>query len=232
MNPRRNYFLPHWSAIIAFGVGVIVSTTSVHAQIDQRLADSLGRIVQNAEYRRATSLSFYHQPYINPNVIKDMTEWLSDVGDQVVSINLIESQNSNRYFGDTKVSKDSSGKYPYVYVEEKSEDTNAGSTRFGYRYVGATSNGIQVIRTEGGDVAGIMLLTMEPDTTFALDGGSNKLVIKPRLLLKKWTLISLSYQGSVKIDGNKLTIHDVFWNPPNREEENYSIDLTGVALEH
>ena len=67
-------------------------------------------------------------------IIKDLSGWISDLGDQVVTINLSESQDSNKYFGEVQV-RNKPGKDPYVYVQ-------AEKASFGYRYIGKTPSGI------------------------------------------------------------------------------------------
>ena len=83
--------------------------------------------------------SFVHAPYVHPLIIKDMETWLSDTGDQVIAINLLDAQGSNRYYGKGNV-RAIEGKCPSVYWEKERE-------LFGYRYIGMMDSRIHVILT-------------------------------------------------------------------------------------
>jgi hypothetical protein len=105
--------------------------------------------------------SFSCAPFVHPNIIQDLTTWLSDTGDQVVAINLLDAQESNRYSGDVHV-RATGGSFPYVYV--KKEDGE-----FAYRYVGTTESGIHVVETSdrgsgSGMFNSLLLLTIELDS--------------------------------------------------------------------
>ncbi len=60
--------------------------------------------------------SFDKAPFISPRIIQDFSSWISDHEDQVVAINVLESQDSNRYYGNALV-RNISGQNPYVYHE-------------------------------------------------------------------------------------------------------------------
>ena len=44
--------------------------------------------------------SFSKAPYVHPRIIKDFVGWVSDRGVIIQSVDLLNAQNSNRYFGD------------------------------------------------------------------------------------------------------------------------------------
>ena len=44
--------------------------------------------------------SFSKAPYVHPHIIKDFVGWVSDRGVIIQSVDLLNAQNSNRYFGD------------------------------------------------------------------------------------------------------------------------------------
>jgi uncharacterized protein len=68
------------------------------------------------------SYSFDKPPYINPRIVEALSTWISDHGDQIVEINLTDSQRSNRFFGKTLV-KSTPGKNPFVYFEHQDEQS-------------------------------------------------------------------------------------------------------------
>src|SRR5512134_2511919 len=95
----------------------------------------------SASSRRAEAIpySFSKPPYVHPKIIEDLSTWLSDSGDQVVAINLLDAQGSNRYHGDV-LTREAPGEAPFVYVRD-------GRETFGYEHVGMTRSGIHVLRT-------------------------------------------------------------------------------------
>lgn len=152
------------------------------------------------------SYSFVDAPYVHPRIVQDLTTWLSDSGDQVVAINLGDSQDSNRYFGDVAV-RETPGKRPFVYHEE-------GSAGFGYEYVGETTSGLHVLSTSewssgSGVFRRLMLVTFETDQ--ALQVGWDEAVIRagdPRVLLWKRGEIGLGdrWEGELRVEGETLVI--------------------------
>lgn len=154
--------------------------------------------------------SFDHPPYVHPKIIQDLSTWISDIGDQVVAINLLDSQKSNRYFGDILV-REVSGDSPFIYVkEEKFHETSI----FGYQYIGTTKSGVYVLRTSSsGGGSGVdeslMFLTVRRDKGLSVDW--DKLSIRPereRIVLQKLGEIVLGdrWNGKLRIEGNKIFI--------------------------
>ena len=150
--------------------------------------------------------SFSHAPYIHPKIIQDLTTWMSDSGDQIVAINLSDSQASNRYFGEIQI-RDEDGSHPFVTIK----DSNGG---FGYQYIGTTDSGVHVIYTsEWGGGSGvfkrIMLLTFEYDEGLRVDW--KKSVIRTgerRVLIWKRGGIGLGdrWDGELRVEGNQIFI--------------------------
>ena len=156
--------------------------------------------------------SFTRAPYIHPTIIQDLTSWLSDGGDQVVAINLLEAQNSNRYFGEVHVRK-MAGEHPFVYVKGDKE-------QFGYQYVGKTESGVHVLYTsDWGGGSGVFKCLMF--VVFERDRGTFTHPDRPlidlgreRLLIKKLgeTTLGGTYAGRLEITGNQLLIgKDTGW---------------------
>jgi len=83
--------------------------------------------------------SFYREEFIHPKVIEDLQGLISDNGEQIVSINLIDSQGSNRYFNEFKT-KETGSQCPFVYYEIE-------NSSFGYQYIASTESGIHILST-------------------------------------------------------------------------------------
>ena len=93
---------------------------------------------------------------MHPKIINDLVGYLSDVGDQVVAINLLDSQDSNRYFGEIAVTPQvdpMEPSWPWVYSVDGEENADKtlgelwGRRWYAYRYVGSTQNGLDVLHT-------------------------------------------------------------------------------------
>ncbi len=83
---------------------------------------------------------------INPLIIKDFSSLLSDMHNQVVGINLLNSQNSNRYFNDGyDLALSQKGDVFNVKVTHPEQDCEG--CMFSYETVGKTENGIWVVLT-------------------------------------------------------------------------------------
>ena len=52
------------------------------------------------EDRFHATYSFRTPPFVHPKIVGDLVGSLADAGDQVVAINLLDSQDSNRYYGE------------------------------------------------------------------------------------------------------------------------------------
>jgi hypothetical protein len=82
--------------------------------------------------------SFTESSYINPAILEDLNGWISDLGNQVVSININDSNESNRYFGDVTVTQQSSGNSIVEFVENE--------TTLRYQYIGCSFSGVHIIK--------------------------------------------------------------------------------------
>src|SRR6185369_1723357 len=125
------------------------------------------------------------------------------------------SQGSNRYSGDIKTRALPKTRNPYVYATP--DDATDGS-EFGYRYIGRTTSGIDVLLTmESGGGSGtfenLMLVKVEEEAS----GGSVRaaadktevMTFKQRRVgLRKLGEIGLGdrWQGELKGSGNEITI--------------------------
>ena len=154
------------------------------------------------------SYTFWEKPYIHPRIIEDLTSWVSDTGDQVVAINLKDSQDSNRYFGNIKV-QTFGGDTPYTFISCKEVKGWCG-----YQYIGKTTSGIHILRTSKntggtGIFSGLLLVTIEEDFGITLDKNSNTVNMdRRRILVKKLGSIGLGdrYKGKIELKEDILFI--------------------------
>ncbi len=178
----------------------------------------------HAQFDRDADL-FRTPPYVHPKIIQDLTTWLSDLGDQVVAINLIESQKSNRYHGDVLV-REIPGEAPFVYVQEQ-------DGRFDYQYVGTTDSGVHVLLTlysggGSGIFTDLLFVTLERDQ--GLDCDLDRQIIqsgRERLLIRKLGAMGLGdrWSGDLRVDGNRLFVgKDKGWFAETNKGGQFSLE--------
>ena len=203
----KTKFNPHKLMVVLFA---LVVTGCCHVPPRNRVA------VPNKDF----PYSFNKAPFISPRIIQDLSTWISDHGDQVVAINVLESQDSNRYFGDALV-RNIEGQNPSIYTEVttvESGETNQQS--FGYQFIGKTDSGVYVLETSdwgggSGNFRNLLLVTCEYDQSIKCDW--EKGVIQSggkRLLIKKQGEIPLGdrWDGELKVDGNSIFVgKDTGW---------------------
>jgi len=150
--------------------------------------NQLVRDLESARY------SFINQDFINPKILGDLSGWLSDTGDQIVSINISESNQSNRYHGDVTVEETDS----YPIVTSTTEDG-----RVSYKYIGRSFSGVHIVQTwsnSGGSgvFTNILLVTLSSDS--ALESNGLSYSKKSRYVIKLVGSLPLGdrYQGQVK----------------------------------
>ena len=122
--------------------------------------DIVGRFSQpetRAERRVHATYSLKQAPFVHPQIIGDLIGILSDVGDQVVAINLLDSQDSNRYFGKIFVTPQTDPLVPsWPWVSTRNRDLNKDEEGgdfprqeyHAYRYLGLTLSGLEVLHIE------------------------------------------------------------------------------------
>lgn len=178
------------------------------------------------KYWNHLKYSFFRDELIHPKIIQDLQGSLADIGEQVVAINLLDSQDSNRYFGEIKIRSIENSNYPYVYSED-------GKESFGYNYIGTSSSGIHVLRTsECGGGSGIfmslMFLVLETDESIKYDYDQDILNKRQRINLKTLGLLSLGdrYDGEITLNNGILKIgKDVGWFASRRKSKDKYIRL-------
>ena len=159
--------------------------------------NSLIRDFESAKY------SFVSSEFINPRILEDLIGWLSDTGSQVVSINVADSNRSNRYFGDITHKETESG-FPRV---TSSHDEGW----FSYQYLGRSFSGVHLVQTSSngggsGIFCNILLVTLSLDS--ALEYGKDRNKKSTRFVIKLIGSLPLGdrYEGSVSYKFGFLTI--------------------------
>lgn len=155
--------------------------------------------------------SFSEPPFINPKIVEELTTWVSDHDDQVVAIDLLHSQDCNKFFCENTEVINVTNENPFVRYDVDESD---GYHSFGYRHVGTTPAGIHVLETaecSGGSAnwVSLVFLVFEADYGLSMDSQSNFIQLSnERLLLKKLGDIFLGdrWAGGLELDGNRLVI--------------------------
>ena len=150
----------------------------------------------------AARYSFNNPEFINPQILDDLSGWLSDTGDQIVSVNISKSNHSNRYHGDITVEETDS--YPVV-------TSSADEGWVSYKYIGRSFSGVHIVQTwSNGGGSGvftyILLVTLSSDSSLKSSGINYSK--KSRYVIKKVGSLSLGdrYQGLVKYRFGILSI--------------------------
>jgi len=158
--------------------------------------NKLVRDLETARY------SFINSEFINPKILGDLSGWISDTGDQIVSINISESNKSNRYYGD--ISVDESDGYPLVNSSHEEGWVS-------YQYIGSSFSGVHIIQTwssggGSGVFTNILLVTLSSDSSLESNGVSY--TKKSRFVIKLVGSLPLGdrYQGKIKYRYGLLAI--------------------------
>ena len=193
--------------------------------------------------------SFTRAPFVNPRILHEMGGWLSDTGDLVVAINLTDANDSNRFstWGDEVEARESAGRCPFVWWRQAPEADAHSRESFGYRYVGMTDSGVQVLKTASsgggsGTFMDLLFLAIERGHGIAHDAepedGGVIRADRERVVLRKLGTIGLGdrWDGELRVRGNDLFIgRDEGWfeNHPDfterQAERTLTIDLRPSA---
>tara|TARA_B100002019_G_C21087847_1_gene507071 strand:+ start:35 stop:733 length:699 start_codon:yes stop_codon:yes gene_type:complete len=150
----------------------------------------------------AARYSFINPEFINPQILEDFSGFLSDRGDQIVSINISESNQSNRYHGG--VTAEETDDYPIV-------TSSSGESWISYKYIGRSVSGIHIVQAwsnSGGSgvFTNILLVTLSLDSSLESNGLNYSK--KSRYVIKLVGSLPLGdrYQGKVKYGFGILSI--------------------------
>jgi hypothetical protein len=186
----------------------------------------------NASYRdvgkywRHLKYSFFRDEFVHPMIIKDLQGSIADTGEQVVAVNLIDSQDSNKYSGEIRIRDIDNSHYPYVYCEE-------GRESFGYAYIGTSTSGIHVLRTfyccgGSGIYIRLIFLVLETDESIEYDFDHDDLTKRQRINIKTLGSLGLGdrYDGEITFKDGILKIgKDIGWFGSRRESKDKYIKL-------
>ena len=149
--------------IFLFGDNVIFR--SINDNLSWPSKSTNGRRVDETKTQTHSAYSFDKHPFIHPRIVGDLVGYMSDAGDQVVAINLLDSQDSNRYYGEIHLAAPANTTflpYPWVYSAKHELAFNEEPAYYfgiafdAYRYIGTTSNGLYVIhKRQSGGGAGV-----------------------------------------------------------------------------
>ncbi len=185
----------------------------------------------NIEQQFYATYSFKKGPFVHPKIIGDLIGWVGDQGDQVVSINLLDSQNSNRYFGEVSraLQTDTSRvAWPWIYSAKRELTFGVSPSEYwgtpfdAYRYLGSTRSGLDVLhakRSGGGAGVSDHLVFVRIESDSAVDYpllsdvesshvGTVEPEVRNRELIKLVGKILLGdrWYGTVEIVGNDVVV--------------------------
>lgn len=167
------------------------------------------------------ALYFDRVPFVHPKVVEDLLPWISDDGEQVVAVNLLETVGRNRYFGSVNVGEVRGNERPFVWYEDESvceggADCSRPLPFFGYKLIGQTDSGVYVLLTTRGGGGGsgvfngLLFLVLEADRGLAVysEGESVLRGDRERWLLKRLGDVILGdrYVGELSVRGNDVHI--------------------------
>ena len=171
-------------------------------------------------------LFFRGQP-LHPLIVQEFITWLSDTGDHIISINLRDAFNSNRYCCDDSFSVELSEKRTLVRTDFTkdyetynndyiSQEECVGSCTLTYAHLGTTDNGAIVIqvweRSGGSGVFSTLLFTKVKErmgANFDYANPSNLAFDKQQIVLEKLFSISLGdrQETSIGVNGNFVVLN-------------------------
>ena len=215
--------------VFLFGTDVVSRFGQPEAPSD---GGSNGEHLEPAKRQRRfhAAYSFSKAPFVHPKIVNDLIGNLSDVGDQVVAINLLDSQDSNRYFGEVFVTPQTDPlvpSWPWVYSLDGEPTGDGelgdfwGQEYYAYRYLRSTDSGLDVLHARySGGGSGVfdyvMFVRTEADYgveyPLARDIDSGKNAAEPKIhdreLIRILGRIPLGdrWSGTVEVAGDDVVV--------------------------
>ena len=109
-------------------------STEYHAVIGRRVLSVTPKAKPLRDLQHCR-FSFTRTEYINPMIISDLVGWISDGGDQVVAVNVTDSNVSNRYFA--TIESTATDTAPVVTATD--DFTLERTRKFSYQWLGCFS---------------------------------------------------------------------------------------------
>ena len=159
----------------------------------------------------AAGYSFTQGPFVDPRILDEMTTWMSDLGDLVVEVGLAGSDPE-----DEIEVLEVAGNCPFVrHVERDVSGDYSGS--FGYRYVGMTRSGVQVLkiaRDGGGSATWTSLLFVAVELRHGIgrreerEDGSVIRADRERIVVRKLGRLATGdrWSGELRVRGNEVFV--------------------------
>jgi hypothetical protein len=143
---------------------------------------------------------------INPFIVQDLVGWISDSGDQIVGIDVLGSQGSNRYFYD-KQSVEKTGEYFTVTAKREIDSVR-------YTVKGITDNGVIVLHEvewndEGSGVFHSLLLVRIRESAGLTNAASGQLKLdRKKIVIEKLGFLALGdrVNAEVSVEKNEVII--------------------------
>lgn len=156
------------------------------------------------KYWKHLRFSFTRDEYVNPRIVQELLGWISDSAETVTQIDLVESNQSNRFFAKPVV-RDIQGR-EWVFVEYGPDEGY-----FAYSYIATSPSGVHMLKcleNTGGRSTfyTVILLTLNSDKS--LDPSGDGVQMRERVMLKTLGSIILGdrYQGEITFEGKSLRI--------------------------
>ena len=156
------------------------------------------------KYWKHLRFSFTRDEYVNPRIVQELLGWISDSAETVTQIDLVESNQSNRFYA-KPIIRDIQTR-EWVFVEYGSDEGY-----FAYRYIATSPSGVHMLEcleNTGGRSTfyTVILLTLNSDQS--LDPLGDGVQMRERVMLKTLGSIILGdrYQGEITFNGKNLRI--------------------------
>ncbi len=210
-------------AILVFLFGALVGRLGRVDTIGDDGGNDAGLHPPDGESLFHATYSFKKAPFVHPKIVGDLVGGLADTGHLVVAINLLDAQDSNRYFGDVFVTPQTDPlvpPWPAVYsVDDEPSGGNWGRERYAYQFVGTTQSGLDVLhQTYSGGGSGVynrlVFVRIEADhgVEYPLLSDSQRGAVWPefrhREVIRLVGMIPLGdrWQGTVEVAGYDVVV--------------------------